>query len=186
MATNGRVKKKSRASSAARSAKAAKASGVSTTGARAKGRSEKGRRTDPRAKAVVLLSGGNPQIAKADGPEPVEAYITALPGWKSALGKRIDRVIERALPQVKKAVKWNSPIYGVDGQSWFLGMHAFTRYLKLAFFRGAVLRPPPPGTSKDPNTRYLDLHEHDTLDEAQLERWVKQAAALPGWRPGAK
>jgi hypothetical protein len=133
-----------------------------------------------------LLSGGNPQIAKADGDAPVQAYIAAMPSWKSAVGERIDRVIERAVPQVKKAVKWNSPIYGTDGQTWFLGMHAYTNYIKLAFFRGAALKPPPPGTSKDPNTRYLDVHEHDALDEEQLARWAKQAAALPGWRPGAK
>jgi hypothetical protein len=131
--------------------------------------------------AVVLLSGGNPQIAKADGDAPVQAYIAALPGWKRALGKRLDALIVRAVPSVRKAVKWNSPLYGIEGKGWFLGVHAFTHYLKLAFFRGRSLRPLPPGTSKDKHTRYLDLHEHDKLDEAQLAAWMKQAAALPGW-----
>jgi hypothetical protein len=131
-------------------------------------------------KAVRLLSGGNPQIAKGDGDAPVQAYIKAMPGWKSALGKRLDALIVRTVPGVQKAVKWNSPLYGIAG-GWFLGMHVFTRYIKLAFFRGAELRPLPPGTSKDKNTRYLDLHEDDALDEAQLASWVRQAAALPGW-----
>ncbi len=133
-----------------------------------------------KAKPVKLLSGGNPQIAKADGDAPVQAYIAAMPGWKRDLGKRLDALIVRNVPNVRKAVKWNSPLYGIAG-GWFLGMHVFTRYIKLAFFRGAELRPLPPGTSKDKNTRYLDLHEDDELDEAQLASWVKQAAALPGW-----
>jgi hypothetical protein len=135
-------------------------------------------------KKVVLLSGGNPQIAKGDGDAPVKAYIDALPGWKRDLGKRLDALIVRAVPEVQKAVKWNSPMYGLEGRGWFLGIHAFTRYLKLAFFRGASLRPVPPGASKDANTRYLDIHEDDELDEAQLAKWMKQAAALPGWIPG--
>jgi hypothetical protein len=128
-----------------------------------------------------LLSGGNPQIAKADGDAPVQAYIAAMPGWKRDLGKRLDALIVRSVPQVRKAVKWNSPFYGIEGRGWFLGLHVYTRYVKLAFFRGASLRPLPPGPSKDKNTRYLDIHEGDELDEAQFARWVKQAAALPGF-----
>src|ERR671914_789993 len=132
-------------------------------------------------KGVVLLSGGNPQIAKADGDAPVQAYIAAMPGWKSALGKRLDALIVRNVPDVRKAVKWNSPLYGIEGRGWFLGIHCFTKYVKVAFFRGASLQPVPPGASKDKNTRYLDIREDDVLDEAQLANWVKQAAALPGW-----
>jgi hypothetical protein len=132
---------------------------------------------------VVLLSGGNPQIAKADGDAPVQAYIAAMPGWKSDLGKRLDALIVRNVPNVHKAVKWNSPLYGIEGKGWFLGFHTFTRYVKVAFYRGASLRPLPPGPSKDKHTRYVDIHEDDELDEAQMGRWVKQAAALPGWVP---
>lgn len=144
------------------------------------------RTTKPKAKAKtkkksVLLTGGNPQIAKGDGDAPVQAYIAAMPGWKSAVGKRIDALIEKNVPNVRKAVKWNSPMYGVEGGGIFLGVHSFTRYVKLAFFRGALLKPMPPGTSKDENTRYLDIHEDDELDEVQLAKWVKQAAKLPGW-----
>jgi hypothetical protein len=134
--------------------------------------------------AVVLLSGGNPQIAKADGDAPVQAYIAAMPGWKRDLGKRLDALIVRNVPNVHKAVKWNSPLYGMEGQGWFLGVHTFTHYVKLAFFRGTSLRPVPPGPSKDKYTRYIDIHEGDQLDEAQMATWVKQAAALPGWVPG--
>ncbi|MGC4086387.1 MAG: DUF1801 domain-containing protein [Polyangiaceae bacterium] len=134
-------------------------------------------------KAVKRLSGGNPQIAKGDGDAPVQAYIAAMPGWKSDVGRRLDALIERSVPNVHKAVKWNSPFYGVDGKGWFLGLHVFTRYVKVAFFRGTSLRPMPPGASKVEGTRYLDLHEGDELDEAQLSKWVKQAAALPGWVP---
>jgi len=133
--------------------------------------------------AVVLLSGGNPQIAKADGDAPVQAYVAAMPGWKRDLGKRLDALIVRSVPNVRKAVKWNSPLYGIEGQGWFLGFHVFTRYVKVAFFRGTSLRPVPPGPSKDKNTRYIDIHEDDELDEAQMASWVKQAAALPGWVP---
>ena len=132
-------------------------------------------------KGPALLSGGNPQIAKADGDAPVQAYIAAMPGWKSDLGKRLDALIVQTVPGVKKAVKWNSPFYGVEGRGWFLSFHVFTRYVKVAFFRGASLQPLPPGISKDENTRYLDIHEADELDEAQLARWVKQAARLPGF-----
>jgi hypothetical protein len=134
--------------------------------------------------AVVLLSGGNPQIAKADGDAPVQAYIAAMPGWKRDLGKRLDALIVRNVPNVRKAVKWNSPLYGIEGPGWFLGFHTFTHYVKVAFFRGSSLRPVPPGPSKDKDTRYLDIHEGEELDEAQMATWVKQAAALPGWVPG--
>jgi hypothetical protein len=131
--------------------------------------------------AVVLLSGGNPQIAKADGNAPVQAYIAAMRGWKRDMGTRLDSLIVSTVPNVRKAVKWNSPFYGIEGQGWFLSFHVFTRYIKVTFFRGTSLRPVPPGgTSKD--ARWIDIHEDD-LDEAQLATWVKQAAALPGWVP---
>ena len=129
----------------------------------------------------ALLAGGNPQIAKADGDAPVQAYIAAMPGWKRDLGKRLDALIVRSVPNVRKAVKWNSPFYGIEGQGWFLGFHTFTRYIKVAFFRGASLQPVPPGVSKGKDTRYLDIHEGDELDEAQMGSWVKQAGALPGF-----
>ncbi|HYQ45641.1 MAG TPA: DUF1801 domain-containing protein [Polyangiaceae bacterium] len=135
------------------------------------------------AKPVKLLAGGNPQIAKAEGDEPVQAYIDALPSWKRELAQRLDALIVKNVPQVRKAVKWNSPLYGIDGQGWFLGLHTFTRYLKLAFFRGTSLRPMPPGASKGKETRYLDIREADPIDEAQLAKWFKQAAKLPGWTP---
>ncbi|MCC7074215.1 MAG: DUF1801 domain-containing protein [Deltaproteobacteria bacterium] len=128
-----------------------------------------------------LLSGGNPQIAKGEGDAPVQAYLAALPGWKSVVARTLDALIVRAVPQVKKAVKWNSPFYGIEGQGWFLGVHAYAKYLKVAFFRGSMLTPPPPGESKSKEVRYLDLHEGAPLDEAQLMRWLQQAAALPGW-----
>jgi len=137
-----------------------------------------------KAKPVVLLSGGNPQIAMADGDAPVQAYIAAMPDWKRALGKRLDALIVRSVPNVCKAVKWNSPMYGIEGQGWFVSFHVFARYVKLTFFQGTALRPLPPGPSKNKGTRYLDIHEDDTLDEAQLTTWIKQAAALPGWIPG--
>lgn len=134
---------------------------------------------------VVLLTGGNPQIAKADGDAPVQAYIAAMPGWKCDIGKRLDAVIGRTVPDVRKAVKWNSPFYGIEGQGWFLSFHVFTRYVKVTFFSGTSLRPVPPGsTPKTKDARWLDIHEDDELDEAQLATWVKQAAALPGWDPG--
>lgn len=132
---------------------------------------------------VVLLSGGNPQIAKGDGDAPVQAYIAAMPGWKSDLGRRLDKLVEKAVPEVRKAVRWNSPFYGVEGQGWFVSFHCFTKYVKLTFFRGTQLEPMPPGTSKDPNTRYLDIREDDVVDEAQLTNWLRQAAAIPGWIP---
>ena len=132
---------------------------------------------------MKLLSGGNPQIAKADGDAPVQAYIAAMPGWKRDVGRRLDALIARTIPGVRKAVKWNSPLYGVEGQGWFLGIHTFTHYVKVAFFRGASLRPVPPGESKQKDVRYFDIREGHQLDEAQLATWVKQAAALPGWVP---
>ena len=130
----------------------------------------------------ALLSGDNPQIAKADGDAPVQAYIAAMPGWKRDVGRRLDALIVRTVPGVHKAVKWNSPLYGIEGQGWFLGIHCFTKYVKLAFFRGATLRPLPPGGSKQKDVRYLDIHEDDQLDDAQLAAWVKQASQLPGER----
>ena len=142
-------------------------------------------RSSPQAgKKVVLLSGGNPQIAKADGDAPVQVYLAAMPGWKRDLGKRLDALIVRTVPKVRKAVKWNSPFYGIEGQGWFLSFHVFTRYVKVTFFRGSSLRPVPPGASKHQGVRYLDIHEGDALDEALLAKWVKQAAALPGWSAG--
>ncbi len=132
--------------------------------------------------APKLLSGGNPQIAKGDGDAPVQAYIAAMPGWKRDVGVRLDALIARTVPGVRKAVKWNSPLYGIEDQGWFLSFHCFTRYVKVAFFRGTSLRPVPPGASKGKDTRYLDIHEDDRLDEAQLAAWVKQASRLPGER----
>jgi hypothetical protein len=129
-----------------------------------------------------LLAGGNPQIAKGYGDEPVQAYLAAMPGWKSDVGRRIDALIVRTVPGVRKAVKWNSPLYGVAGPKagWFLGIHCFTRYIKVAFFRGASLRPLPPGASKQKDVRYLDIREKHRLDESQFVDWVKQASRLPG------
>jgi hypothetical protein len=132
---------------------------------------------------VTLLSGGNPQIAKGDGNAPVKAYIAAMPGWKRQVGRRLDALIVRTVPGVRKAVKWNSPFYGVEGQGWFLSLHTFTNYVKVAFFRGTSLRPIPPGKSKHEEVRYLDIREDDTLEEVQLAKWIRQAAALPGWVP---
>lgn len=134
--------------------------------------------------AVVLLSGGNPQIAKADGDAPVQAYIAAMPGWKSALGKRLDAVIVNNVPHVRKAVKWNSPFYGVEGQGWFLSFHVLTRYVKVTFFYGMSLQPiPPGGTERSKEARWIDIYEDDQFDEAQMANWIKQAAAIPGWTP---
>lgn len=131
--------------------------------------------------APVLLSGGNPQIAKGDGDAPVQAYIAAMPGWKSDLGRRLDALVAGAVPGVSKAVRWNSPFYGIPGRGWFLSFHCFTKYVKVTFFDGASLMPPPPGASKDENVRYLDIREDDRLDEARFTAWVRQAAELPGW-----
>jgi hypothetical protein len=154
-----------------------------TVKAKPKGTSptNKARKLASKPKPVKLLSGGNPRIAKGEGDAPVQAYIAGMPGWKRDLGKRLDAIIVRSAPKVRKAVKWNSPFYGMEGQGWFLSFHVFTHYVKVAFFRGAALRPLPPGVSKQKEVRYLDIREGDTLDEAQMAKWVKQAAALPGW-----
>ncbi|MBZ9922847.1 MULTISPECIES: DUF1801 domain-containing protein [unclassified Mesorhizobium] len=149
--------------------------------AKRQGQSAKGA-ARPATAGPVLLSGGNPQIAKGEGNAPVQAYIAAMPGWKSEAGGRLDALIERAVPDVRKAVKWNSPFYGVEGEGWFLSFHCFTKYIKVAFFRGMSLDPVPPGQSKSKDTRYLDIHEDDQFDEAQFTEWVKQASRLPGER----
>jgi hypothetical protein len=128
----------------------------------------------------VLLTGGNPQVAKADGDAPVQTYIAAMPGWKSDVGRRLDAIIARTVPGVCKAVRWNSPFYGVEGRGWFLGVHCLTKYVKVAFFRGASLRPAPPVESKKEGVRYFHIHEGDPFDEEQLAEWVRQAAELPG------
>jgi len=148
------------------------------------------RKSAPRMQAgeVVLLSGGNPQIAKGYGDASVQAYIAAMPGWKSALGRRLDEIVVQTVPGVRKAVKWNSPFYGAGDEDpeteggWFLSFHCFTKYVKVAFFRGASLRPPPPGQSRQKEVRYLDIRESDPFDEAQFADWVKQASRLPGER----
>lgn len=136
-----------------------------------------------RAATPKLLAGGNPQIPKGDGDAPVQAYIAAMPGWKHDVGRRLDALVTRTVPGVRKAVKWNSPFYGVEGQGWFLNFHCFTRYVKVAFFKGTALRPVPPGESSHAEVRYLDIHEDDQLDEKQLAAWIRQAAAIPGWIP---
>ncbi|WP_440981970.1 DUF1801 domain-containing protein [Shinella sumterensis] len=132
--------------------------------------------------ATKLLSGGNPQISKGYGNAPVTQYIAAMPGWKSAVGQKLDALIVQALPDVEKAVKWNSPLYGVEKDTWFLGFHCLTKYVKVAFFRGARLTPLPPGSSKQEDVRYLDIYEDDQIDETQFVEWVKQASQLPGER----
>ena len=139
-------------------------------------------RATSKAAKPKLLSGGNPQVAKADGDAPVQAYIAAMPGWKRDVGRRIDALIERTVPNVHKAVKWNSPFYGIEGQGWFLSYHCFTKYVKVTFFRGTLLQPVPPGASKHKEVRYLDIHEDDAIDEEQFTAWVKQASRLPGER----
>jgi hypothetical protein len=128
------------------------------------------------------LSGGNPQIAKGHGDAPVQAYIAAMPGWKSEVGRKLDALIESAVPGVLKAVKWNSPLYGVEEKTWFLSVHVFAKYIKVAFFRGAALEPLPPVGSKQKDVRYFHIHEGDVIDEAQFTDWVKQASQLPGER----
>ena len=138
-------------------------------------------KTSPARKKPVLLSGDNPQIPKGDGDGPVQAYIAAVPGWKHDVVRRFDALVERTVPGVRKAVKWNSPFYGVEDRGWFLNVHCFRQYVKVAFFRGADLRPPPPGISKDPHTRYLDIREDDELDEKRVATWIRQASELPGW-----
>jgi hypothetical protein len=130
----------------------------------------------------VLLLGGNPQIAKGDGDAPVQAYIAAMPGWKSDVGRRLDTLVVRTVPNVRKSVKWNSPFYGIEGQGWFLSTHCFAKYIKLSFFRGASLKPVPPVESTHKDVRYFHIHEEDKLDEELLAKWLRQAAALPGWQ----
>jgi hypothetical protein len=133
---------------------------------------------------VKLLSGGNPQIPKGDGGAPVQASIAAMPGWKRDVGRRVDELVSRLVPSVRKAVRWNSPFYGAPGdQGWFLSFHVFTKYVKLTFFYGASLQPLPPGSSKYKDVRYLDIRESDVIDEKQLTSWIEQAAARPGWQP---
>lgn len=136
-------------------------------------------------KQPALLSGGNPQIAKGDGDAPVQAYIEAMPGWKRDIGRQLDALIERTVPGVRKAVKWNSPFYGVEGRGWFVSYHCFTNYVKVTFFRGTSLEPMPPGESKTAETRYLDIREDGIPDEQQLTSWIEQAAAIPGWDGGS-
>ena len=148
--------------------------------AKTSGKAKRGRKGD-----VVLLSGGNPQIAKADGDGAVQAYIAAMPGWKRDVGARLDALVVRNAPKARKAVKWNSPFYGIDGRGWFLSFHVFTRYVKVTFFQGTSLRPVPPGASKHPDVRYFDIHEGAEFEKA-MGAWVKQAAKLPGWDPGRK
>ena len=137
--------------------------------------SGEGKETGPR-----LLSGGNPQIPKGDGDGPVQDYIAAMPGWKHDAGRQLDDLIERIVPDVKKAVRWNSPFYGVEGRGWFLSYHCFTRYMKVTFLRGSQLDPLPPEKSKDPNTRYLHIYEDRRVDDEQLTKWIRQAARMPG------
>lgn len=137
---------------------------------------------EPAENKPVLLSGGNPQIAKADGDPPVQAYIAAMPGWKSDVGRRLDDLIVRTVPEVRKAVRWNSPFYGVEGQGWFLSYHVFTRYVKVTFLNGSSLDPLPPVESRDKDTRYYHIHEDDQIDEALVSGWIRQAAAIPGWQ----
>lgn len=159
-----------------KSAKAAAERVAATKSRKATPKPQSGKEAKP-----ALLAGGNPQIAKAEGDAPVQAYIAAMPGWKSDVGRRLDAIIARTVPGVHKAVKWNSPFYGIEGQGWFLSFHVFTRYVKVTFFRGTSLRPVPLGESKHKEVRYLDIYE-DQLDEAQFAAWVKQASQLPGER----
>ncbi|HEU5179861.1 MAG TPA: DUF1801 domain-containing protein [Candidatus Polarisedimenticolia bacterium] len=147
----------------------------------AKGRKAVPKRWSGKGTKPALLAGGNPQIAMGDGDAPVQAFIAAMPGWKREVGRRLDALIARNVPGVRKAVKWNSPFYGIAGQGWFLSFHCFTRYVKVAFFSGASLSPPPPGKSRHEEVRYLDVLEKDSLDESQFTDWVKQASRLPGW-----
>ena len=144
----------------------------------------KARKTSPKTPKktanVKLLAGGNPQIPKGDGDAPVRAYIAAMPGWKRDVGQRLDALIVRVVPRVHKAVKWNSPFYGVEDQGWFLNFHCFTKYIKVAFFRGTSLRPVPPGESTHKEVRYFDIREGEPIDDQQLASWVKQASKLPG------
>jgi hypothetical protein len=148
-------------------------------------KSAKGEQAKPqsgKAATPTLLAGGNPQIAKGEGDAPVRAYIAAMPGWKRDVGHRLDALIVKAAPGAPKAVKWNSPLYGVEGRGWFLGIHCFAKAVKVAFFQGASLSPIPPGESKSEGTRYFNVRENDELDEGQFIAWVAQASRLPGRR----
>ncbi len=151
--------------------------------AKSKGPKRPSRVAKKKTAKSALLAGGNPQIAKGDGDTPVQAYIAVMPGWKRGVGRSLDALIVRTVPGVRKAVKWNSPFYGIDGQGWFLNFHCFTKYVKVAFFRGASLRPVPPGESKHKEVRYLDIYEDDRLNEALVATWIRQASELPGWVP---
>ena len=137
--------------------------------------------TSNTSKEPILLAGGNPQIPKGDGNAPVQAYIAAMPGWKRNIGRRLDELIMHNVPDVHKAVRWNSPFYGIEGQGWFLSYHCYTKYIKVTFFNGMSLHPLPPGESKNEEVRYFDIHEDDQLDEDRLANWVKQASKLSGW-----
>jgi hypothetical protein len=161
-------------------AKTAKKAPVRKSAAKAPSKAMKPRRAlKPGPDGAVRLSGGNPQIAKGYGDAPVQAYIAAMPGWKKEAGRRIDAIVTRTVPGVRKAVKWNSPLYGMKDDHWFLGVHVYEKYIKLAFFMGALLKPPPPDASKQKNVRYLNLHEGQ-LDEKQFADWARQASKLPG------
>jgi hypothetical protein len=167
---------KTKTAKVVRKSGAKRATAQATKPRKAKPKSQSRKVAEPK-----LLSGGNPQIAKGYGDAPAQAYIAAMPGWKRDVGQRIDALIDRTVPGVRKAVKWNSPFYGVEENVWFLSLHCFTKYIKVAFFRGTSLRPVPPGESKQKEVRYLDIHEGE-LDEPQLAAWVKQASKLPGER----
>ncbi len=162
-------------------AKRGAAKANAATGLPSKGAATVSKGAAARAKPT-LLAGGNPQIAKGYGDAPVQAYIAAMPDWKCDVGRRLDALVVRAVPGVHKAVKWNSPLYGIDGEGWFLGLHCFTKYVKVAFFRGMSLHPVPPGASKSRETRYLHIREDEQFDEAQFTAWVRQASQLPGER----
>jgi hypothetical protein len=138
-------------------------------------------KTSKKPAKPALLAGDNPQIAKADGDLPVRAYIAAIPGWKREVGRRLDALIVRTVPGVCKAVKWNSPFYGMPGRGWFLSFHCFTNYIKVTFFRGTSLSPQPPGASKHKEVRYLDIRQDDPPGDRQLADWIRQASRLPGW-----
>lgn len=163
-----------------RAAVALNSAGVKATPARGRQGGVATAPGEPGASAPALLTGGNPQVAKGEGDAPVKAYIAAMPGWKREAGERLDALITREAPGVRKAVKWNSPFYGIEGQGWIISFHVFTRYVKVTFFHGAGLQPNPPGKGKDQDGRWLDIYEGG-FDEAQMADWVRQAAALPGW-----
>jgi hypothetical protein len=183
LASNPKAKSTTRASKPRKSATKSRSSPEAGAKLELRANETKPIKARKREKVTVhLLAGGNPQIAKADGDAPVQAYIAAMSGWKRDLGKRLDALIVRNVPKVRKAVKWNSPFYGVEDQGWFLSFHIFSRYVKVTFFRGASLRPAPPGgTARSKDARWIDIHQSDELDETQMAIWVKQAAALPGW-----